>query len=310
MSSFFEGLPSPIPLPKHAGRRQETFGHDAYAAMPKGSIQAAWFRVFRGAPTCYLLELDAQSGRAKRWAPVVASFDNTLSAGTLVTGVVVKHQERRFFAILDIQLYAGRRVEQLRRCERMTCVRAMLRRTAPFNYSPLFLTFGLPPTAGSRKQASALAAKLPYDIGWLHGCRLNDTSPGTTIPYNAPRARLPTSKCVFLVTAMREQDVYTLATSDGNATRTACVQTLEDSARLNRLFRNVRETEDPDEQELSEDDDAFEDISPEKYLSGGALRMECVYAPRFKKWAPVSVSEEALSSHECAVSIERAAARA
>jgi hypothetical protein len=307
MSSFLEGLPSPISVPKPAKRRQETFGHDAYAAMPKGSIQAAWFRVFRGVPACYLLEIDAKAGRARRWDRVVASFDSTLAAGTLVTGVVITHRGRRFFSILDIQLYGGRQVEHLRRSERMTCVRAMLRRTSSANHSPLFLTFGLPPTATSRKQANALVTSLPYEVAWLHGIRDVDTSPGTDISYNAPRAPAP-GRCVFLVTAMRDQDIYTLSTSDDNSSRTACVQTLEDSARLNRLFRRVRETEDPDEQELSEDDEMFEDVSPERYLAGGPVCMECVYSARFKKWSPVSTSAEPLSSHGYALGIERGAA--
>jgi hypothetical protein len=308
MSDFFEGLPFPIPVPKPAKRRQETFGHDAYAAMPKGAIRAAWFRVFRGVPACYLLEIDTKAGRAKRWDRVVASFDSTLAAGTLVTGVVITHQGRRFFSVLDIQVYAGRQVEHLRRSERMTCIRAMLRRTSSANHSPLFLTFGLPPTAASRKQASALVPSLPYDVGWLHGVRDIDTSLGTIISYNPPRAPVSSGRCVFLVTAMRDQDIYTLSTSDGDSSRTACVQTLEDSARLNRLFRHVRETEDPDEQEISEDDERFEDVSPERYLSGGPVSMECMYSSRFKKWAPVSASAEPLSSHEQALGIERGAA--
>lgn len=295
-NGFCDGMPM-IMAPQLAKGRQMTFGHDTYEAMPKGPTVAAWFRCVKGVPCCYLLELDGR-GRASAWTRVVASFDSTVAAGTVVVGVLLTHAGRRFFSTFDIRVYAGRSLEGVCRQDRDSCIAAFLRRTSAANYAPSFVTFGAPPRAPTRKAAMRLAAGLPYEVTALHATRATHIAPGVLVPVSAPQRRGPrgTANCVMRVRASADQDVYTLVCSDGDASRTACVQTLEKSAQLNRMFRRIPETDDIDRQELSEDEDTFENVAPDRHLAGGDIPMECTYAERFRKWIPVRPTKERIWS--------------
>ena len=77
-----------------------------------------------------------------------------------------------------------------------------------------------------------------------------------------------------------------------DTSRAACVQTLEKSAQLNRLFRRIPATDDIDRQELSEDEETFENVAPNRHLAGSDIPMECIYAERFHKWIPVRPTTE------------------
>lgn len=258
---------------------------------------AAWFRCVKGVPCCYLLELNSR-GRASAWTRVAASFDTTVAAGTVVVGVLLTHAGRRFFSTFDIRVYAGRSLEGARRQDRDSCTAAFLRRTSAASYAPSFVTFGAPPRAPTRKAAMVLAAALPYEVAALHATSRAAAGSGVLVPVSAPQrcAARGKANCVMCVRASAEQDVYALVCSDGDTSRAACVQTLEKSAQLNRLFRRIPATDDIDRQELSEDEETFENVAPNRHLAGSDIPMECIYAERFHKWIPIRPTKERIWS--------------
>ena len=59
---------------------------------------------------------------------------------------------------------------------------------------------------------------------------------------------------------------------------------------MNRLFRRIRENENLDAIEESEDEEDFENVDPEKYVDlKKTLFMECRFHLKFKKWVPIKV---------------------
>jgi hypothetical protein len=64
------------------------------------------------------------------------------------------------------------------------------------------------------------------------------------------------------------------------------------SVKLNRLFRNVKENDNLDLLEESDDEDEFEDPNEDKFVYlDRAIPMKCVFNRRFKRWEPTEVLE-------------------
>ena len=62
---------------------------------------------------------------------------------------------------------------------------------------------------------------------------------------------------------------------------------------MNTLFRNIKENRNLDLLEESDDEEEFEDIREDKFVSLDKMYyMKCVYNSRFKKWQPLEVVKE------------------
>jgi hypothetical protein len=108
---------------------------------------------------------------------------------------------------------------------------------------------------------------------------------------------------VFQVTAELQNDVYVLSTKEKDGASQyfdiACVPDYQTSVMLNRLFRNIKENDNLDALEESDNEEEFEDDRVDKFVSlEMSFAMRCRYHPRFKKWVPVEVArpDEAVTS--------------
>jgi hypothetical protein len=62
---------------------------------------------------------------------------------------------------------------------------------------------------------------------------------------------------------------------------------------MNSLFRKVRENENLDYIEESEDEEDFENVNVDKFVDlKKSVPMECVFNRKFKKWIPVRVANK------------------
>ena len=56
---------------------------------------------------------------------------------------------------------------------------------------------------------------------------------------------------------------------------------------MNKLFRKIKENDNLDYIEESDDEDDFQNIEPDKYVNlQKSLQMECVFHNKFKRWIP------------------------
>jgi hypothetical protein len=110
-----------------------------------------------------------------------------------------------------------------------------------------------------------------------------------------PQYKYPT---VFRVMADVQYDIYHLyacgpADHTGNPFvyyDVAYVPNYEKSVFLNGLFRNIRENQNLDYIEESDDEADFEDTRLDKYVDlTKEVWMECVFLPKFRRWVPVRV---------------------
>ena len=116
--------------------------------------------------------------------------------------------------------------------------------------------------------------------------------PTTYVDYAAIRSgRVRVPDATFIVKADLQNDVYRVCTSDGGAHGFAAIQTYETSKFMNKLFRRIKENDNLDLLEQSDDEDEFENVSPDKYVNlDKTCKLVCKYLPKLNKWCPYKVA--------------------
>jgi hypothetical protein len=102
----------------------------------------------------------------------------------------------------------------------------------------------------------------------------------------------------FKVKATVDADIYNLYCAN-NFTNTetlygvAMIQSYKTSVMMNSLFRNIKENSNLDLLEESDSEEEFENIDDCKFVDiNKTIIMKCIYMPKFKKWQPISVTND------------------
>ena len=100
----------------------------------------------------------------------------------------------------------------------------------------------------------------------------------------------------FLVRPSIECDIYNLYCYDNNKLffyDNAFISDYKTSVYMNSLFRKIKENDNLDALEESDDEEEFENISNDIYVYlDKFFTIKCVYLFNFKKWKPISVTHE------------------
>jgi hypothetical protein len=107
----------------------------------------------------------------------------------------------------------------------------------------------------------------------------------------------PNATAIYLVRPSTMFDIYYLISMEslrrpGNTytTEVAHIPDYKTSIWMNSLFRRIKENECLDAIEESDDEDEFEDVTPNKYVFlHREYYMECMYHRKFRKWVPLRV---------------------
>jgi hypothetical protein len=115
---------------------------------------------------------------------------------------------------------------------------------------------------------------------------------------------------LFMVMAELHHDVYFLYLRDKEGKwikfQHALILNYKTSVWMNGLFRNIKENQNLDYMEESEDEDDFEDLREDKYVDlQKQLMIECVFSPKFKLWTPVRVIESTINTQILLPTIEQ-----
>ena len=172
-----------------------------------------------------------------------------------------------------------------------------------------FTTFGLPLLSYDLDTILQQIKNLPYSISCIKyrffdspnikKIMVTNTSKHTTNTSkhttNTIKHTTNTSKQtkVFKIKADIEPDIYNLITTkDGieEYNNFALIPDYKTSVMMNSLFRNIKENDNLDALEESDDEDDFQDIRNDKFVHlDRELNMLCEYNHKFKKWVPISL---------------------
>lgn len=113
-----------------------------------------------------------------------------------------------------------------------------------------------------------------------------------TMDFNKPQYKYNTN---FLVKADLQNDIYHLFAYGSRKSMVyygiMYIPDYKTSVMMNSIYRNIKENANLDAIEESDDEEDFQDISPEKYVDlNKIMSFDCKFHRKFKKWYPIVVS--------------------
>lgn len=101
---------------------------------------------------------------------------------------------------------------------------------------------------------------------------------------------------IFKITADIEPDIYNLFIyKDGTEVfyDIAFIPNYNTSVMMNKLFRKIKENDNLDAIEESDDEEEFQNNKEDKYVYLDiSFKMNCEYNSKFKRWIPVSLASK------------------
>jgi len=123
----------------------------------------------------------------------------------------------------------------------------------------------------------------------------NEKNEKTNYVPKQPLKQTRVSAAIFLVKPDIETDIYHLYCKhkdlDEYYFNIACIPDYKTSVLMNKLFRNIKENDNLDSLEESDDEEEFENDKTDKYVYlDRKFYMYCVFNMKFKKWTPVRLA--------------------
>ena len=289
--------------------------YDICVAVPSGKKKMAWFTYNGDKDACFMLDLNKDQQVTKMVNVGETDFDKKLALGTVLYGSLCDIEEKQVFIIEDIYFFCGLPMRQMTFGEKLTHLKVLMSKTLSSK-----IVFALPYmclVSGDAKLLDSLqfyesitsmsaytthhvqfrssSDIVPY-LNHVYKKRQEQQSanllgssilfPRTDLDHNT-QSRL--KNAIFKVTADIQNDVYHLFATDGYI-NIAYIGSRDSSVFMNGLFRTIRENENIDYGEESEDEEMFQNTSLDKYVDlKKEYKMHCVYQTKFRKWVPISV---------------------
>ena len=291
--------------------------YDICVAVPSGKKKMAWFTYNGDKDVCFMLDLNKDQQVTKMVNVAEANdFDKKLALGTVLYGSLCDIEEKQVFIIEDIYFYCGLPMRQMTFGEKLTHLKALMSK-APMSSKIVFALPYMCLVSGDAKLLDSLqfyesiTSMSAYTTHHVQFRSSSDIVPYLNHVYKKRQEQQPANllgssilfprtdldhntqsrlkNAVFKVTADIQNDVYHLFATDGYI-NIAYIGSRDSSVFMNGLFRTIRENENIDYGEESEDEEMFQNTSLDKYVDlKKECKMHCVYHTKFRKWVPISV---------------------
>ena len=124
-----------------------------------------------------------------------------------------------------------------------------------------------------------------------HLSTINNISKQTIVPKYPSKSKLETKDIIFKVKADIQNDIYNLYCIENKEEifyNVAYVPDYKTSVMMNKLFRNIKENENLDLLEESDDEEEFENENIDRFVDiNKSMLMICKFNHKFKKWYPI-----------------------
>lgn len=259
---------------------------DFYQIIPKGQKALLWFTYIHKKNVCLVLKLDYK-GNIKEIEQYVLCFDSILSYGTILYGTILKIKGQAIFCIEDSHYYRGKNIERKSPQEKLEIYKTMFEtELSQTIYTTKFIKPVLAYMTKDYDSIKKTVETLPYRVYGIKYIRNKYYIGVEKISYEFKQ------EAVFSVKPSINSDIYNLYALDNVGNKVlhniAYIASYKKSVYMNSLFRNIKENNNLDLLEESDDDDEFENISHDRYVNlDKEIVMKCVYNNKFKKWEPI-----------------------
>jgi len=302
--------------------------NDYLLIIPDGKKCFVWFTLYKDKPVCLLFELDNKNTKKiKTIKKIHCCFTNSLTYGTILYGTLFYHLNNKFFSIEDIFLYKGQDFSDHNYSNKLLKICLMLKNDIKqISYNSHFVVFGLPIISQTYEDLDKKIADIKYKINSIYYIDPNKKKSFLVLPFNeynkkyqeqkielecvpdinikksnkfseSPKTTVIQNKRdtqkiitkVFLCKPDIQNDIYHLYSLNNEYVGLACIPDYKTSKMMNTLFRIIKENNDLDKLEESDDEDEFENPNIDKFVFlNKSYKMECEFNKKFKKWVPLN----------------------
>jgi hypothetical protein len=304
---------------------KKVFNHNVVLAIPDGKKCLAWFTSYKAENVCFIMETTENNGIENIYI-VRTGFSDKLvlgESGTILYGTTFRSSKSSpCFCIEDLYYYKGTNYSGRTFVSRLQLLKTILQTELSQNaLTNSYTVFGLPLMNTDLLTLLKEIELLPYRVKYLKyrwfetkkimcaeyykpNARINDVREREQVKIREPNVKLleplaavkQLSTAVFKVTTDIQSDIYNLfIRKDGKEEfyDYAFIPDYETSVLMNKLFRNIKENDNLDALEESDDEDEFENDRADKYVYlDRDYKMNCKYNYKLKKWMPVLVAKE------------------
>ncbi len=268
-----------------------------YLTIPFGKKFFAWFTYIDKQCVCIFLQIASKVTKEIEDINIYpVCFDDSLSLGTVLYGTIFTHNKQRFFNVEDIHYYKGKHTSNYNMGKKLEIYRKMFSNDIKqVSYSTKYIVFGLPNMSTNYEELVKRGHFLNYNLYAIQGRSLNHLSHFINIRFNNKssdkyKTLSSTRYAMFLVRPNLQNDIYELFYKDSDKFvfhSIALINNYKISVEMNKLYRNIRENENLDALEESDDEENFENVDIDKFVDmNKEYVMKCTYYPKFQKWCP------------------------
>jgi len=289
---------------------------DIVLAIPEGNKCFIWFTKYKEKNVCFIIELF--KNKYIKEIKIINNFFNdilskdTLSNGTIFYGTLFYINKNKFFTIEDIFYYKNINVKYNNWFEKYV----LLKKIISSEITQSSIVFGLPLLSNNFDDLINKIKTVKYKIHiikfkyfkkcnnflYTHYQYLNQNKNYKIDNYKIDNYKISKKNItyVFNVVPDIQYDIYYLKCNNNNNSLifydTAHIPDFKTSVFMNKLFRNIKENENLDTLEESDDENEFENNQPNKFVNlDKNYNMLCSFCNKFKKWIPIKLADENVS---------------
>lgn len=277
---------------------------DIYITIPKGKKYFAWLTTYKSSPACILLELNKHKNSINSINIFNSSFNKLLSTGkgTIFYGTLFTIKKSQFFNIENVHYFKNQDVSHLNQLKKINLISYILKNHINNSlYTSKNIVFGLPIIETNRTKLINIIQTLPYDIYCVQHRSLTNN-----YPFKNEKIRIEKKFYAnLLVKPHLQNDIYEVFSQENQKLISQGLMFIPDyktSVFMNKLFRTIKENYNLDTLEESDDEDEFENTSPDKFVDMDVSHvMNCIYSNKFKYWIPLDITKSPITktSHIC-----------
>ena len=290
---------------------KKVYNSDFLLTIPDGKKCFTWFTTFNDNMVCILLELDNKNKKEFKNIKIInCCFSSQLCYGTLFFGTLFYHMNNPFFSIEDIHLYKGKDVSSYDFNYKINKIAGILKNEIKqISYNNNFVVFGLPVILKSNEdfELSKISYKLhsvkyvknnSYFILSIDEFKsdvkesLNENLKEPVKHHIREKKVMTKQERIFICKPDIQNDIYHLYSLDNEYIGLAAIPDYKTSIMMNKLFRIIKENNDLDALEESDDEEEFENSNIDKFVHiDKSYKMVCNFNNKFKKWVPIKITQ-------------------
>jgi hypothetical protein len=305
---------------------KKVYNGDLLLGIPDGKKCFAWFTFFKDQMLCIILEIDDKNQKEIKHIKVATScFSTSLCYGTLFFGTLFYHMNNPFFTIEDIHLYKGNDMSNLNFNYKINKISHILKNEIKqISYNNYFVVFGLPIIGKSNEEFDKKLTTISYKLSSVRYINFSEKKSYYTLSLEefnlckenvivkenvkdnkeygkvdiVPKPMMKLEKQpftrkdkIFICKPDIQNDIYHLYSLENEYAGLACIPDYKTSVMMNKLFRVIKENNDLDALEESDDEEEFENENIDKFVYlDKSYKMIFNFNNKFKKWVPIKIT--------------------